>query len=166
MAREPQHLNTVEELVGHVVGLSSYEQERKWTLHVQRDSHYSLQTASTMWYSSDVLYLSEELGAACDRVWKHGPVYKGSSTLEPKGYMTMAGLLKRLGRGDVGEQIKTAQAVEAERQAKQHRNYARAEIVKHLNEIEKLLDKDGAALGLTKADFMLSEDVTAKLMAE
>ena len=70
-----------------------------WTLVAAGDS-----------YSPDRICLSEELGAAVDGIWTKKVTSTWSSTPQRVGVMTLNGMLKRLGKTDIGKQVKKIQA--------------------------------------------------------
>ena len=129
-------------------------------------TYYSLSTAGTGYRSGRTIEVAPELGVELVKVWKHGPRYQGSHDLEPKGYVTLAGICKRLGRSDISDQIKQAEDNAKAEQEKNSRNYVRREINDLLKKIEQIVIKDGASIGVKLEDFNLSIELSNKLERE
>lgn len=98
----------------------------------------------------DYIKCGVELSARIAKVWTRGPAYRGATRDVPKGALTLAGLLKRLGRTDISKQIDNAKAAIEAQNAKNHRNYARREIAAKAMELLKLISKDGALISVNE----------------
>lgn len=86
--------------------------------------------------------LSTELACELNKTWKTGPTYRGSTSLERKGAVTVPGMLKRLGMIGFDKQVKSAKE-NAELTAKKNdRNYSRTYAIKQAEELHNLLTRN------------------------
>jgi hypothetical protein len=113
---------------------------------------YELSESYDTWYA-----LSPELGEKLDSVWtkKQSRYYR--DTLERTGTLTLAGMLKRLGRTDVGQKIKDA---------KYRRNNLRQQLAKKMDELEKWVNDYGKEIGVTAEMFNLPVEIADCLKME
>lgn len=89
-------------------------------------THYSL-SEGTSGYPHDRIDFAHDLGKQVEAIWTHKPAYAGSSWLHPVGTMTVTGILKRLGKTDIGDQVRASQKAAELESAKNSRNYQRRE---------------------------------------
>lgn len=98
-------------------------------------------------YHSRVIWLSVELGTMLDEIWKHKPLWEGSSYDRRIGVLTMAGMLKRLGAGDVSKQIEAQKKAYKEQEDKNRRNSWRKEMwessTKFLEQVDRASKIEG-----------------------
>ena len=92
-------------------------------------------------YSNTRYALSDELGAAIDGIWTKKKTTYGLG-LARVGSMTIPGMLKRLGKSDIGKQVKAAQAEADARAAKNKRNSARREAVRLAGQLIDLMERN------------------------
>ena len=93
-------------------------------------------------YSPDRIYLSEELGAAVDGIWTKRVTSTWSSTPQRVGVMTLSGILKRLGKTDIGKQVKKIQAEAKAKAEKASRNRVRKEARLRATELLDLITRN------------------------
>lgn len=104
---------------------------------------YSLYHRSSTWHWHTI-NLSVALGQQVDAVWtKKKPRY--GNIPQPVGVLTLSGILKRLGRTDVGDKIKAAKDAEAAKYALNRRNNARRTVLAKVAELEKAMAEAEAA---------------------
>lgn len=125
--------------------------------------YWSLKTASSGRYS-DGFNLSAELGNQLSKIWKQDTRHAWRGDFS--GYKTLQGILKALGRTDIAQLVKSAQAAAEAQKQKNSRNYVRREINAKLAEIEKLVNQHGATLGITVEMFQLPTELADKLTEE
>lgn len=99
---------------------------------------WSLRESSSSWNSS-YIYLSVELGEMLDKIWTRKPPYRGASYENRTSSLTIPGMLKRLGRTDIAQQVKEAEQKAKLEQEKRHRNNKREEIRKAAKNLLDLL---------------------------
>jgi len=92
-------------------------------------------------YRSTRYALSDELGAAIDGIWTKKRSTYGSGMIRVAS-MTIPGMLKRLGKTDIGKQVKAAQAEADARLAKNKRNSARREAVRLAEQLIDLMERN------------------------
>jgi len=92
-------------------------------------------------YSNTRYTLSDELGAAIDGIWTKKRSTYGSGMIRVAS-MTIPGMLKRLGKSDIGKQVKAAQAEADARAAKNKRNYVRSEARRLAGLLVDLMEKN------------------------
>jgi len=92
-------------------------------------------------YRSTRYTLSDELGAAIDGIWTKRMSAYGSGRIRVAS-MTIPGMLKRLGKTDIGKQGKAAQAEADARLAKNKRNSARREAVRLAEQLIGLMERN------------------------
>jgi len=114
---------------------------------------------------SEKFYLSPELGAQVEEVWTKKRARYGSG-MELTGILTLAGLLKRLGRTDAATQIRDAEAARKEREARMRRNNLRANLSRKMDELEGWVDDYGAEIGVTVEMFQLPVELADCLKME
>lgn len=90
------------------------------------------------WRSRNSIALSNELGELLDGIWKTKKRYDWSSP-ERTGYVTIPGMLKRLGNTSISKQIKDAQTAAKLLAEKNRRNYERREVNKLAKQIHKIM---------------------------
>lgn len=105
------------------------KQIKQYSYHLQyrTGSHWSAR------YS--YIYLSTELGEQLDKVWTKTKTSYG----ENYAHITLPGILKRLGKSDVGAQVKAAKDAAEARRAKGQRNYTRSRARKLAAELLQLM---------------------------
>lgn len=89
---------------------------------------YYLTASSSSSYRNRYIYISASLFSLIAKTWKLGPTWRGSTSLERKGKVTLQGILKRLGQTDVSKQIEQAKENERLESEKRNRNYARKNV--------------------------------------
>jgi len=109
--------------------------------------------------------LGAELGAQVDGVWTK-KVGRYSKTPERTGLLTLAGILKRMGRTDVATKIKDAETLRKEQDAKNRRNNIRRNVYKYLNDLEKYVKDYCAPIGVTPDMFQLPVELADALKEE
>lgn len=107
---------------------------------------YGLQSVGDSW-SWAYIKLSAELGKAIEDAW---PKKQGRWDSEPKphGHRTLAGVLKLLGRSDIGRQIADAKAKDKEEQAKADRALVLRHIEKLARELAEYIGACGGKVGV------------------
>jgi len=106
-----------------------------------------------------------ELGVQIDAVWTK-KVGRYSTTPRRTGVLTLAGILKRMGRTDVATKIKDAEIVQKEANAKYRRNNVRVGLQRKLDELEKWVKDYGAEIGVTPEMFQLPVELADALKEE
>lgn len=92
-------------------------------------------------YHKTRINLSEELGVVLDKVWKTKPMYRGSSQFKRTGYISIPGMLQRLGETDIKNKVAQAKLNAKLQSEKNIRNYARKEVNRLAKEIKTIMDK-------------------------
>ena len=129
------------------VGRSEYEEWHKANaeLHSRKPEKYHKTTYALVEcghsYRSTRYALSDELGAAIDGIWTKKRSTYGSGMIRVAS-MTIPGMLKRLGKSDIGKQVKAAQAEADARAAKNKRNYVRSEARRLAGLLVDLMEKN------------------------
>jgi len=121
-----------------------------WVLRSDYDTRYSL---------------GAELGAQVDSVWTKKDKRYGTGQ-ERTGLLTLAGILKRLGRTDVATKIKDAETLRKEQDAKNRRNNIRRNVYKYLNDLEKYVKDYCEPTGVTAEMFQLPVELADALEEE
>ena len=113
-------------------------QERKPKQH--QVVYWSLRESGDGWHHT-YIQLSTEMGEMLDKVWKRKPSYRCSIRMVRTGYVTIPGLLKRLGMVGFDKQIANAKAVAEAKKEKNNRNYYRNEVIELANKIHFVMEK-------------------------
>ncbi len=158
-----KRLESIEELVAFSVGVSADSRFilRVPTYNLEQDDYY-------LRYSKygERIQLGVELGKKLFEIWAKKPVYQGAKTLEPRGVMSMAGILKRLGETGAADQISSAAKRAKELSAARSRNYYRKIIREKLDDLEKYVNSHGEAIGVTASMFQLPIELANALEDE
>lgn len=105
---------------------------------------YWLEAAGTgsMWHSRHRIELSTELGEMLDGIWKTKERYpSGMGWVTRTGWLTIQGMLKRLGRTDIGKQVQAAQKAAQERQERQHKIQVARNLLEQLEQTKKAIER-------------------------
>ena len=105
-----------------------------------QETSWSLRESGEGWHNA-YINLSPELGEMLDKTWKTKPAYKGADYTSRTGYVTIPGMLKRLGMIGFDKQIKADKEAEEARRAKNGRNYERKEVMELANKIATVMEK-------------------------
>jgi len=136
-------------------GHEEYQQIRQESysrMPAQRDKITWTLVASGHSYSPDRIYLSEELGKAVDGIWTKKVTSTWSSTPQRVGVMTLNGILKRLGKTDIGKQVKKIQAEAKAKAEKASRNRVRKEARRLATELLDLIENHPFAGNVVAVD--------------
>ena len=117
------------------------KQESYSRMPEQRDKTTWTLVAAGHSYHPDRIYLSEELGAAVDGIWTKRSARYGSY-MDRVGVMTLSGILKRLGKTDIGKQVKKLQAEAKANAEKASRNRVRKEARLRATELLDLIARN------------------------
>lgn len=102
--------------------------------------------------------VSNELALQLDGIWKKVTKY---GSLERTGWLTLEGMLKRLGKSDIGNQVKAAKKTAEEEAAKNKRNYNRREVNRLAKMIVDIMKKDESIIYPASIFEMAREDFMA-----
>lgn len=128
---------TVEDMVSYVIKTASFASNYRWKLCEKQNTFY-LRRDSGGW-DFQRIELSRELGEQLDAIWAHGMRSCYIYIEERKGRLTLPGMLKRLGKTDIGDKIKAQrEAIKAEDE-KRARNYNRKQIRETSKQLYDLL---------------------------
>lgn len=110
--------------------------------------------------------LSPELGEKVEEVWtkKQSRYYRDQ--MVRTGTLTLAGILKRLGRADVAQKIREAETARKNREAIVRRNNLRQQLSRKMGELEKWVNDYGAEIGVTVEMFQLPVEIADCLKEE
>lgn len=125
-------LKNVDDMIKFVLSHTRYATKR-WELHECGASgetvwYLKQQLHGRSWYSVD-LNLSEELGKKLDEVWTKRPAYRRASWNKRTGYLSLPGMLKRLGY-DIKNDLLIAKVMEKAELDRNLRNQHRREVRK------------------------------------
>lgn len=143
-------INTIEELVQYASqqrsNASRFTLEEKSVSVEARTYQKYLGETGHGWSYSLSLILSDELGKQIDEIWTKKEPYRNANYKRNYGSLSLQGILKRLGKSDVAEdiakRIKAAEAAEEIARAKRNRNYKRKQIREKAEELYRLLTSE------------------------
>lgn len=125
--------------------VAAYEKaEDEW--RAARPSEHTVETwtleydKGDKWHSHGV-HVSPELGHELSKIWKSGPAYRGAHYNKRVGTMTISGMLKRLGAGDMSDRIETAKRIIKERTALRNRNAFRRHVAEQARDLLKTMQR-------------------------
>lgn len=119
---------------------------------------WSLSQSSNSW-RSEYIYLSVELGKLLDRVWTKREPYRGASYTVNSGSLSVPGMLKRLGKTDIGKRVKEAEKLAEETRQRNARNYARKQIREHAQAIITLMEKNPSIIVPSNLLHIVNENI-------
>lgn len=114
------------------------EEHKAWELRKPAEhleTFYSLYRSTGSWRRESYV-LDPELGQQIEAVWTKKEKY---GSLRMVGKLTLAGICKRLGRTDIGEQVKAAKTAAEARDALNARNYNRKQVAEAVTKLEQAI---------------------------
>lgn len=115
-------------------------------------------------YSGMTIWISEEMGKQIDAVWTKRPAYRNANYTKNVGGLSLEGILKRLGKTDITEQVKAAIAEATAKKVAQEKRWWAQSRVKELKELEKSYQE--LAARFEKAGVPLVADLSISLEAQ